>query len=169
GEPYFQGLPDTKKFFNRFLNGEPSIGRTHFTFAESMFMSTEWINWKNILIGDPLYTLSDDPSTDNSAPKLENVSTAWDGNNLIIKWDNLLSSNGSPEVSYGFVDYGTTLSYGSTQSDHSDDAYFNTEVKHYLSQHIVTIPNLNSTHKYYLKIRALDPANNQSEQTLEIN
>ncbi|MFA6423454.1 MAG: TIGR03790 family protein, partial [Patescibacteria group bacterium] len=41
GEPYFQGLPDTKKFFNRFLNGEPSIGRTHFTFAESMFMSTE--------------------------------------------------------------------------------------------------------------------------------
>ena len=47
-EPYVQGFPLPELFFGFLLDG-------YYTLAESYFLSTPFLSWQMILIGDPLY------------------------------------------------------------------------------------------------------------------
>ena len=47
-EPYVQGFPLPELFFGFLLDG-------YYTLAESYFLSTPYLSWQMILIGDPLY------------------------------------------------------------------------------------------------------------------
>ncbi len=47
-EPYVQGFPLPELFFGFLLDG-------YYTLAESYFLSTPYLSWQMVLIGDPLY------------------------------------------------------------------------------------------------------------------
>lgn len=47
-EPYVQGFPLPEMFFSFLLDG-------YYTLAESYFLSTPYLSWQLILLGDPLY------------------------------------------------------------------------------------------------------------------
>ena len=47
-EPYVQGFPLPELFFSFLLDG-------YYTLAESYFLSTPYLSWQMILLGDPLY------------------------------------------------------------------------------------------------------------------
>ncbi len=161
-EPFVSGSPMPTIFFGRFLNDG-------FNFAESMYNSLRFNNWKAIMVGDPIYKLSASPSLDNEKPLIKNASYNFSGNNLIVSWNNSFSENGSPEVTYGEVEYGTDQNYGSSVLDQTPLSFFNTSKSNYLSRHTITIPNITPGTTYYLKIKATDPAGNISEHTLETN
>ncbi len=161
-EPYVSGSPMPTIFFGRFLNDG-------FNFAESMYNSLRNNNWKAIMVGDPVYKLSTNPSIDNEKPLIKNVAYDFSGNNLIVSWNNSFSENGSPEVTYGEVEYGTDENYGSVVLNQTPLYYFNTSKSNYLSHHSITIPNITPGTTYYLKIKAIDPAGNISEHTFKTN
>ncbi|MFA6315751.1 MAG: LamG-like jellyroll fold domain-containing protein, partial [Candidatus Paceibacterota bacterium] len=152
-EPYADEVPQPTAFYKYFL------GYKNYTYGESMFMSVRSVRWNWFSVGDPLYVLPEVASTDNEAPAITNVSYSWNGNNISIFWDNTYSVSGSPEVTYGYVNYGTNSSYGSTTNDSSPLTYYGVQKMNYLSQHNITIP-LNSLGTYAFQINTTDPAGN---------
>lgn len=162
-EPRIYGTPLPSRFYLYFL-------RQKFNFAESMNIAIEYNSLKYLIVGDPAYTLPDSPATDNEKPKIKNISTSWNGNDLTVSWDNTVSEAGSPEVTYGALEYGSDQNYGQNAYDQTELLFFGSDVakKNYLSQHSITIPNLPAG-ATYLKITATDPAGNVAYETLTVN
>ena len=167
-EPLANGLPQPGPFFDFFLNGDGSEVK-HYNFAESMYMSTKVIKWTNIFIGDPLYKLPDNPIHDSSAPKIENVAYSCKDNKANVSWSNLTAEDGSPEVSYGSVNYGTTTDYGTELWDETPLVYYGVSKKNYLSQHSFEISDIDCSKEYYFKVSAVDPELNTSNSTFILN
>lgn len=166
-EPLASGVPQPAAFFDYFLNGDGT--EKHFNFAESMYMASQVIKWTNIVIGDPLYKLSDNPSTDNQPPKIENVVSSCTNNTANISWSNLTAADGSPEISYGSIEYGPTDAYGTTIWDETPLEYFGVSKKNYLSEHNFKIDNIDCASQYYFKISATDPEANNSSYSFAFN
>jgi len=47
-EPYVEAFPVPEMFFHLLVDG-------YYTLAECYFLSTPWLSWRMVLIGDPLY------------------------------------------------------------------------------------------------------------------
>lgn len=167
-EPYASFIPQPTALHNYFLNGNKSIGVNHFNLAQSLYQSVYSLKWRWVPIGDPLYILPNTAAADNERPKITNLQQSRNGATITVSWDNFTSESGSPEVTYGAVEYGTTPDYGSIVWDESRLEYFNISKKNYFSQHSITINNLDPTQTYYLRIKAIDPAGNESSQTLTL-
>lgn len=164
-EPFATGLPQPLAFYDYFLNGDDGVGFSgstkHYNFAESMYMASPYIKWTNIVIGDPLYKLADDPVTDSSAPKIQNIVYSCTNDKATVSWDNLNAEDGSPEVTFGSIDYGLTNSYGTNVKDETSLEYMGVSKQNYLSQHSFEINDINCSSEWHFKLNTIDPAGNE--------
>ena len=167
-EPYAAYLPQPTLFFDYFLNGDGS-DEHHYNFAESIYLSTAALKWTNIVIGDPLYKLSDNPVEDTSAPKIKNISYTCSANKANISWNNLTAEDGSPEVSYGAINYGPTENLGTEVWDTTDLEYYGVSKKNYLSQHSFQINGIDCSKEYHFQLKAVDPKENMSHYSFAVN
>jgi len=145
-EPFANLIPQPTALYDYFLNG-------HFNLAESVYMATSRLKWRWVIIGDPLYIVPRQTAEDTEKPKITNAKQILSGSQINISWDNFTSESGSPEVTYGCVEY-----VGGSVCSESLLVSFGVMKKNYLSQHSVSIP----AGVTQIKIVATDPAGNES-------
>ncbi len=168
-EPYLNGLTDPVSFFDFFLNGNSNLGIKHFNFAESMYMSMDYLYWRLYIVGDPLYRLSDNNNNDNEKPKLENLNYSYSGNTATIEWDNAKSINNSPEVTYGGADLSDADgNHLETEWNGTHISYFDEFKKNAYTHHKITFTGLDQSEKYQVNVNAIDPNNNTTTKHFEM-
>lgn len=163
-EPFVAGIAVANVFFSAFVNGNSSLNNNHFSFGESIYKSLHALNWRAVVVGDPLYTLTNNNNQDTSAPKITDLKYVYSDNSATVSWDNLTSEDGSPEITTGKVEINGIIKWDNSSFNNSP---FN--VHNNFSQHKITIPNLNTGETYSVTVTATDPAGNTTTKTFQMN
>jgi hypothetical protein len=144
GEPYVNGHPRPNILTYYLLKG--------YSFAEAAMLSTPYLGWMGVSVGDPLYaplapkTATHDTTTPMPTAGFNPGAGSWDasGNyHLNLSIDN---SNG-PEVASAVVQYGTTTSYGQTASSAA-----------FYERPALTLTGLTPGWTYHMKLTLTNPA-----------